>query len=89
MNITMFLVFLLFGIGVIWFSLDVWINSDKFLRKIHKIRSSFYESDLGFLSQFGYSKELDKYPKVELWLARFGFAFVYGVIVFGIYKSIK
>ncbi len=89
MDITMFLAFLLFGIGVIWFSVDVWINSDKFLRKIRKIRSNFYESGLGFLSQFGYSEDLDKNPKVELWLARFGFVFVYGVIIFGIYKSIK
>jgi hypothetical protein len=88
MNITMFLILLFFGIGVIWFSLDIWIAPDRFIRKIHKIRSSFYNSDLGFLSQFGYSEYLDKNPEIEIWLARLGFVFSYGVIIFGIYKSI-
>lgn len=89
MNVTMFFTFLFFGIGAAWFSLDVWIAPDKFLRKIHNIRSSFYKSDFGFLAKFGYSEDLAENPKMELWLARFGFAFVYGVIVFGVFKSIN
>lgn len=89
MDIGMFLFFLFLGIYTIWFSYDIWINSDKFLRKIHKMRSDFKESPLGFLSQFGYADDFTKNPKVELWISRFGFVVIYGVIIFGLYKSFR
>ena len=85
----MFISFLVFGIIVIWFSYDVWINPNKFLNKIRSIRSGFSNSNLGFLYKFGYGVDLDKNPKVELWLARIGFVFIYAVIIYGLYYSLK
>ena len=89
MNTEMFFVFLFFGIWVVWFSIDAWNNPKKFMKKIHEMRKKYYNSTYSFLSELGYNKSIDKYPNVELWLARLGFIFLYGVIIFAIYTSLR
>jgi hypothetical protein len=76
MNYEMLLVSIILVIIENWFFKDAWINPEKFLDRINQMKEDHL---------LNYSAHIS--PRFEIWTGRFGFVFVFGVIIFCLYHS--
>lgn len=75
-------VLLLMGVALAWYSYVVWFKPEALLRWARSFRLHWYRAPGGSISKRMYGKHLDSDPKLELWLARLGVLFLYGLAIY-------
>ena len=82
MDATSVVLFLVFGLALVWYSYLVWFKPEPLLKWMRSFRSQWYRVPIGRLSKRMYGNQLDRDPRLELWLARVGVLIVYGFVIF-------
>ncbi len=82
MDLASTLAYLIFGLILAWYSWVVWFRAAEFLKWTRTFRSRWYKVPTGGLSKRMYGDQLDRDPKLELWLARIGVVIVYGFVIY-------
>ncbi len=89
MDFTTIIICLIFGVGLVWYSYQVWFNHKALLNWTRAFRAGAYKTPFGSLSKRMGGKFLDNDPELELWLARFELIFIYSLIIYLIYRYVR
>ena len=81
MDAASVVIFLIFGLALAWYSYLVWFKPEALLRWARTFRSRWYRIPMGGLSKRMYGNQLDRAPKLELWMARVGTIIVYAFVI--------
>lgn len=82
MDTTTIIIYLVFTIVVIWHSHQIWIDPNKFIKRMRRIRFVLHRYSLGLLLPKSVMEGFNDNPEFEILLAKIMFIIIYIAIIF-------